>query len=266
MRIQLRRSVLLSFSLGAGLFSAKSEAAPITRGFAVVAQHGAGDAAAPLARAVYGHPSLRPYAGLDEARAHVLLGETAPSNLQDLASTRAAIHGDDAPSVKLLSSIASDFRLRGIVFVSCEASAAAATSTWGASSSSSSESTAPAAPTCTPIAHVFLDAAPGKPAHFEAETYRPDLSLEAGKPVTWNASVAALDSEYGVTVAASKSAPAAATTATPKDETKKSHAFYESPWFWGALGAAAFAGTAVFLATRDNGGDTIHLQMQVPQQ
>ena len=256
-----RSALIVSISVGTGLFSATSEAAPITRGFAVVAEGGAGDSAAPLARAVYGHPSLRPYAGIDESRAHVLLGETAPSNLQDLASTRAAIHGDDAPSVKLLSSIASDFRLRGIIVVSCEAGQAPPPSTWGASSSPAS-----APPACSPVARVFLDAAPAKPAHFESETYRPDISLDPGKPTTWNATVAAIDSEYGVALPAAKSAPAAATSTTPKDETKKSHAFYESPWFWGALGAAAFAGTAVFLATRDNGGDTIHLQMQVPQQ
>ena len=41
-------------------------------------------------------------------------------------------------------------------------------------------------------------------------------------------------------------------------------AFYESGWFWGALGAAAFAGGAIFFATRDNGESTIHLQVQVP--
>jgi hypothetical protein len=40
--------------------------------------------------------------------------------------------------------------------------------------------------------------------------------------------------------------------------------FYESGWFWGALGAAAFAGGAIYLATRDSSAPTIHLQMQVP--
>jgi len=40
--------------------------------------------------------------------------------------------------------------------------------------------------------------------------------------------------------------------------------FYESGWFWGALGAAAFVGTVVFLATRDNGAPAIHLHVEVP--
>ncbi|MEO8796929.1 MAG: hypothetical protein ABI551_03515, partial [Polyangiaceae bacterium] len=50
----------------------------------------------------------------------------------------------------------------------------------------------------------------------------------------------------------------------PKKES--GHHFYESAWFWGALGAAAFAGTAIFLATRDSSGSAIHLQMKVPSQ
>jgi hypothetical protein len=44
----------------------------------------------------------------------------------------------------------------------------------------------------------------------------------------------------------------------------KGHAFYESGWFWGALAAAAFAGGAVYFASRDNQPTTIHLEMQVP--
>jgi hypothetical protein len=41
-------------------------------------------------------------------------------------------------------------------------------------------------------------------------------------------------------------------------------AFYESGWFWGAIAAAAFAGGAVYLASRDNAPTTIHLELQVP--
>jgi hypothetical protein len=40
--------------------------------------------------------------------------------------------------------------------------------------------------------------------------------------------------------------------------------FYESGWFWGALGAAAFVGTVIFFATRDNGASAIHLHVEVP--
>jgi hypothetical protein len=41
--------------------------------------------------------------------------------------------------------------------------------------------------------------------------------------------------------------------------------FYESGWFWGSLGGAALIGLGIFLATRDYGGDTIHLRMEVPR-
>ena len=41
--------------------------------------------------------------------------------------------------------------------------------------------------------------------------------------------------------------------------------FYASPWFWGAIGAAALGGTAFYFATRDNTPSQIHLQLQVPK-
>jgi hypothetical protein len=41
-------------------------------------------------------------------------------------------------------------------------------------------------------------------------------------------------------------------------------AFWQSAWFWGAIGGAVFAGGAVYFATRDNTGSTIHLDVQVP--
>ncbi len=51
----------------------------------------------------------------------------------------------------------------------------------------------------------------------------------------------------------------------PKSEAPRpSVPFYESVWFWGALGAAALAGGATYLATRDSSPSTIHLEVQVP--
>jgi hypothetical protein len=260
--MRVARLVMLAAGVAFAGFSAAAHAAPLTRGFAIVALDGAKDAAAPLARAVYSRPSLRPDASLDEPRAHVLLGEPPPPALADLASSRAAIKGDDAPSRQLLSNIAADFHLRGVVVVSC-ATTDAAPSTWAGSSS---PDPTPKPPTCNPTARLFLATNGKTAAHFEPDAITPDLILDPSQPVTWNAAVLGLDAQYGVYAAVPKPVPAGAISAAPSKEQKKegSHYFYESPWFWGALGAAAFAGTAVFLATRDNSGDTIHLQMQVP--
>jgi hypothetical protein len=45
---------------------------------------------------------------------------------------------------------------------------------------------------------------------------------------------------------------------------KRNRQFYESGWFWGALGAAAFVGGVIFFATRDNSASAIHLHVEVP--
>jgi hypothetical protein len=61
-------------------------------------------------------------------------------------------------------------------------------------------------------------------------------------------------------------APTLATHDAPVLDTPPppTHHFYESGWFWGALGAAALIGGAIYLATQDTGSQTIHLQVQVP--
>ncbi len=262
-----------ALGIAVAFLSLSAEAAPVARGFGVVALDGARAPAGQLARAIYGRASLRPDASLDESRARVLIGEAAPPALADVAARRAAIKGDDAGSQQILSGLATDFHLRGVIVVSCEASANAAppTSTWGGSRTPDpSSSVAPATPppTCSPVAKLFLAATPGKAARFDPDTYVPDISLDATQPLAWTASVAALDASYGdASERLVKAAPAAAMHPAPLAPKKESgHHFYESAWFWGALGAAAFAGTAIFLATRDSGGDTIHLQMQVPSQ
>ncbi len=52
---------------------------------------------------------------------------------------------------------------------------------------------------------------------------------------------------------------------TPPAKDKSSKMFWESPWFWVALGSAALIGGAVFLGTRDWSTDNVHVRMQVPQ-
>jgi hypothetical protein len=220
----------------------------------------AAGAAWPLAQSVYASAALRP-AAVDEAHARVLAGEAPPPNapreLRDLAETRAALRGDDAPSRAILGSIANTFHLRGIVAVEMSADA-------------------------KPIAHVFL----ADTGAFDAARYEPDRDAsDASNAPRWSGAVASLERSFaasgpiqgihapalattpvpGAGTAGSPAATTRQTGATKGEERGAHHPFYTSPWFWGAVGAAAFGGAAVYFATRDNGPDTIHLQMQVPK-
>jgi hypothetical protein len=105
-------------------------------------------------------------------------------------------------------------------------------------------------------ARVFLPSA----GAFDAARYAPD----DGAAVSWKATVESLHRAFGPVVAS----PAAALTPVPVPPRPEDHTrapFYRSPWFWGALGAAAFGAGAVYFATRDNSPNTIHLQVQVPK-
>ncbi|MGH7296690.1 MAG: hypothetical protein ACRELB_17255, partial [Polyangiaceae bacterium] len=174
-----------------------------------------------------------------------LCGEPAPPgaspDLRDLADSLAAVKGDDAPSRMLLVEIARRLHVRALVVVRSEGGRA--------------------------TARVFLPEA----GVFDAAVFSPD----AGPTVTWAATTASLARTFGGEVSAAPppapppaplSAPPLATHEEPVVTGAPPHrkAFYESGWFWGAIGAAAFAGGAIFFATRDNGDSTIHLQATVP--
>lgn len=61
-------------------------------------------------------------------------------------------------------------------------------------------------------------------------------------------------------------APALAThEVSPGTTAARHHEFYESGWFWAAIGAAAFVGGVAFLATRDSNPSAIHLHVEVPR-
>jgi hypothetical protein len=124
-----------------------------------------------------------------------------------------------------------------------------------------------------PEARVFLaDTGAFDAAHYSA------LASDGGE-VDWAPAVASIERTYGaMAVAPSPTMTPAPTLAThgvapPKDKDIKenkekdapSRPFYASPWFWGAIGAAALGGTALYFATRDNSPSTIHLQLQVPK-
>jgi len=218
--------------------------APTPSGLGVIALPGVTDAAWPLAQALYADPSVRATA-IDEAHARVLCGEpvasVAPADLRELAATVAALRSDEAPSRAILAGIAGRFGTRGLVVVGLEGA--------------------------HPTARVFL-AATGA---FDAATYAPDDA----PPFSWTAATRLLINTFG-------SAPAPAPAVTPgpaplaapalaiheeptiQNAPPRHKQFYESGWFWGALAAAAFGGGAIYLATRDNSSQTIHLEVQTP--
>jgi hypothetical protein len=208
-----------------------------SRGVAVLALAGATEAAWPLAQKLYGTPELRP-AALDEVHARTLAGEAPPAGsaqeLLDLAETRAAVKGDDAPSRQLLASIAAKLHVRALVVVSATPEG--------------------------PRARVFV----AELGAFDAASYQPD----EGTPLAWSGAARSLARAYAPPPAKPATVPAPAASVKkvpPQRPTETSKKFYESGWFWGAIGAAAFAGGAVFFATRDNEPGSIHLQMQVPR-
>jgi hypothetical protein len=219
-------------ALAAGAAGAPSAKPTDPRGLAVVAYPGSTDAAWPLARAIYAEPPLSP-GSLDEALARVLCGEPAPAGaparLADMAGAVADLRGEDAPSRMLLAEVAHRLNVRALVTVRVEDGRA--------------------------VARVFLP----ETGSFDAAMYAPDV----GAASSWSAAVRSLSRTY-----APAPGPASAPTLSTHEVPPRARAalprpFYASVWFWGALGAAVLAGGGIYLATRDTGPSTIHLELQV---
>ena len=205
------------------------EPLPKPKGLVVVATAGATDAAWPLARAVYADDVLRPR-DIDDAKARVLAGESGGADLSELAELRAGVKGDDAASRQVLAALADKLRVVGVVVVFAGD---------------------------TPSARLY-DA---DTKAFDAARYAPDK--EKGE---WTGAVKSLERWY-------LPAPPPLVTAVPKepepikpkDQPKeKSKSFYESPWFWAAIGAVLLIGGGVVIATNVQTSDTIHMQVRLP--
>jgi len=230
---------LLAVGLFASSASARADGGRIGRtvGIAVVAVPGATDAAWPLAQAVYANTAIRPSV-IDEQAARILCGlvpaSDAPADLRDLASDVAALRGDDAPSRALLADISRRVTVVALVVV------------WVGPPH--------------PAARVFLAESQG----FDAATYAPD----AGATLSWASTTQSLARAYGTAPLAAptlrQGVPFLAVHEGPRVEKASRQAFYESPWFWAGLAAAAAAGGAFYLA-RDNGPTMLHLQLNAPQ-
>lgn len=237
----------------AGASDARASDSSEGQGLVVVAEGSSASPSWSLAHAVYGDPSLRPPA-LDEAHARVLVGEPpasdAPRELRDLAELRAAVHGDDATSRSLLNSVAASLHAKGLLVVR-------------------------ASDGVKPVARAFLA---GTHA-FDPVVYESDslavVTWGAEDPVAdWARALTALHRAFAeparVPPAIHPALPIATLqpAAVPIEGEKGGPAgkpFYTSPWFWGALGAAAFAGAAFFFVSRGASDPTIQLQVQVPK-
>jgi hypothetical protein len=102
------------------------------------------------------------------------------------------------------------------------------------------------------LARVFLP----ESSAFDAVTYTPDNAH------AWSSAARSLALVYGPGSAHPSGAPVLATRPAPHNE-RPTPAFYQSVWFWGALGAAVLIGGAFYLASRDTSPNTIHLELQV---
>jgi hypothetical protein len=222
----------------------------------------------PLARSIYADGALRPPT-LDEAHARVLVGEapgdSGAAELRDLADTRAAVHGDDAASRRLLLSIALSLHVKGVVVVE-----------------------AGATPNARPSARVFVTTSSAyDPVHYDPDPAPPVTWGSGAAAASWTGAARALHRSFGdaplppppaPTPAAPPAKaeppaqgisvlfhPVASSTTPAADGKAEARPFYKSPWFWAAAGAAVFAAGAVYLATRADSSDNIQLQVQVPR-
>ena len=203
------------------------EPQPKPKGVVVVATDGATDAAWPLARAVYADEILRPR-DIDDAKARVLAGEAGGAQLSELAELRAGVKGDDAASRQVLAALADKLRVIAVIVVSA--------------------------------------GDPPSARLYDAETKAFDAARYAPEKGEWTGAVKSLERWYlpsppplGTAV------PKEPEPAKPQDKPKeKSKSFYESPWFWAAIGAALLIGGGVLIATNVQTGDTIHMQVRLP--
>lgn len=190
---------------------------PVTKGVVVVALPGATDAAWPVARSLYGRYGLLP-GNLPDAEARVLAGEAPPET--------SSAKPEDEASARSVAHLRLLARLRDEVAQEPTRKAALA--------ALAKETQARGA--------VLVGAAAGITV---TRTYAVETGL-LGDAIT--APSEHLDIDKIAADARSRTAPKPPPTKVP--------GFVKSPWTWIAVGAAAIAGTAVYLSTRGEDAST----------
>jgi hypothetical protein len=124
-----------------------------------------------------------------------------------------------------------------------------------------------------PTARVFVS----NTRAFDAVVYESDPSAVVtwgteGPAATWSGALTALHRGFAdpavivpVIPAASRGVALQHVALPIEGEKSGGKPFYTSPWFWGALAAAAFGGVAVYLVSRGSSDPTIQLEVQVPK-
>jgi hypothetical protein len=176
------------------------------------------------------------------------------------------VRGDDGASRALLASIASQLGVRALLVVGPGPTDAPAARLFFADTQSFDAAVyAPDAGVSTTGPAVPASDAGTMDASADAQAPAPQPAPPAPAVYHWSATAQSVERVMSAPVVLR--APPLATSPAPPPSPKEpgSHPFYTSPWFWGAVGAAVFGGTAVWFATRDNSPSTIHLELQVPK-
>ena len=172
-----------------------------------------------LATSVYSDPKLRP-SRLDDATARVLAGEPVPkrasAKLRELAELRSEIRPEGTATKRLLSSLASELQVSGLLVV---------------------YQVGPA----QPRARLFVAA-------------RGDFA----EPVLWPQPEPNGKRSWRVAQQWLR-----AQSSRGRQPSSSGSSVVASPWFWGALVAAAGAAVIGYSVTRDDDSNSIHLQGRV---
>jgi hypothetical protein len=207
----------------------------------VIAVGGTTGEARTVAREIYRDPALRP--PLADAEARVLIGEALPKGastaLAELSSLRARARAStDAADRAILAEIARRTRARAIALVLVTGDGATGDGATGDGA------------TGEPATDAAIDDG-AEVRLYDAADDRLEATRHRAEQGGWSSLLDRARARFSTTAPTTTPATAPVNTPTPSDA-KKGGTFLSSPWFWGALGAAAAAAVAAWAISRDN--------------